>query len=110
MRTSDRSDPVEVEPGVHLAQHAAGERMSVQHVRVEPGAVIPEHSHHHEQVGFVSAGTLTFLVDGAEVVVRAGESYAIPGGEPHGAVNEGDDPVAAIDVFSPPRPDPDWAE
>lgn len=100
---------VEVEPGVHLARLAAGDRMSVQHVHVESGATVPEHDHDHEQVGYVYDGALTFVVDGEELVVTTGESYAIPSGEPHAARNDGDDSAAAIDVFSPPRPDPDWA-
>ena len=100
---------------VHLAQLAAGDEASLQHFRIEPGATVPEHDHHHEQLGFVSAGELTFLVEGddgerEELVVGPGDSYVIPGGEPHGAENRGDEEVRGIDVFSPARPDPDWAE
>ena len=95
---------------VHLAQLAAGEEMSVQHFRIEPGATVPEHDHHHEQAGFVYEGELTFLLDDGEVTVGAGESYVLAGHEVHGAENRGDTPVRGVDIFSPPRPDPDWAE
>lgn len=95
---------------VHLAQLATGDSMSVQHFRIEPGATVPEHSHHHEQAGFVYEGELTFLVDGEEIVVGAGESYTIPGEEPHAAENRGETAIRGVDIFSPPRPDPDWAE
>lgn len=44
-------DEVKVEQCVFLAQLAAGEAMSIQYLRMEPGARVPEHSHHHEQVG-----------------------------------------------------------
>jgi quercetin dioxygenase-like cupin family protein len=112
---------VEAVDGVHLTQLAVGERMSVQHFHVEPGAAVPAHSHHHEQVGYVARGTFTFTVgaDGsgteggeaeAEFVVGPGDSYSIPGGEPHAARNDGEEPVSGIDVFSPPRPNPDWQE
>ena len=101
-------ETVEAVDGVHLTQLAVGERMSVQHFHFEPGADVPEHSHPHEQVGFVASGTLTFTVDGEEYVVGSGDSYSIPGGEPHAARNDGSDPVSGIDVFSPPRTDPDW--
>ncbi|MFC7226542.1 cupin domain-containing protein [Salinirubellus salinus] len=105
------SDTVEAVPDVHLAQLAAGERMSVQHFRIDPGATVPEHSHHHEQAGFVYRGELTFsLADGEEVVVGAGDAYDIAGEEVHGAENRGEEPVEGVDIFSPPRPDPDWAE
>jgi quercetin dioxygenase-like cupin family protein len=103
-------DAAEAVDGVHLSQLAAGTEMSVQHFRIEPGAVVPEHSHPHEQTGYLTAGTLTFLVDGDERVVSAGDSYAIPGDEPHAAENRGDVAVEGVDVFSPPRLNPDWGD
>lgn len=105
----DDREAVEAVPGVHLTQHAAGESMSVQAFRVEPGATVPEHSHPHEQTGYVFSGTLTFTVEGETYAVGPGESYAIPGGESHAAANEGDEVVVGVDTFSPPRVDPDWA-
>lgn len=108
--TVSERETVEVVEGVHLTQLAAGERQSIQHFHIEPGAEVPEHSHHHEQTGFVAAGALTFLVDGEEYVVGSNESFTIPSEEPHAAINRGDDPVAGIDVFAPPRPNPDWEE
>jgi quercetin dioxygenase-like cupin family protein len=104
------SETVEVVDGVHLTQLAVGEEMSVQHFHVEPGAAIPEHSHHQEQVGYVLDGRLVFTVDGEEIDVSDGDSYHIPGDEPHAAENRNDEPAAGIDVFSPPRADPDWLE
>ncbi|MFB6352793.1 MAG: cupin domain-containing protein [Halobacteriales archaeon] len=109
--TTDDRNPVEAVEGVHLTQLAVGDRMSVQHVRIESGAVVPEHDHPHEQVGFVYGGELVFvLADGTERVVGPGGSYRFAGGEPHAAENRGDETVRAIDVFSPPRADPDWQE
>lgn len=103
-------EPVEVVDGVHLAQVAAGEEMSVQHVRIEPGARVPDHSHHHEQAGVIHAGELTFHLDGSDVDVAAGGTYHLASHETHGATNGGNEDVIAIDVFSPPRPNPDWLE
>jgi quercetin dioxygenase-like cupin family protein len=94
--------------GVHLTQLVRGERMNVQHYHIEPGARVPEHSHEHEQTGYVDAGTLTFEVDGETHVIGAGESFVIPGGEPHAAENRSDVPVSGIDVFSPPREPPNF--
>ncbi|MFB6164509.1 MAG: cupin domain-containing protein [Haloarculaceae archaeon] len=112
METVSLSVPetVEVEDGVHLTQLVAGDRMSVQHFHVEAGATIPEHSHEHEQVGYVYAGAMTFTVGGEAFVVGPNESYVLPSNEPHAAENPGDDPVQGIDVFAPPRPNPDWAQ
>lgn len=112
METNDLSttETVEAIEGVHLAQMSVGDQMSVQHVHMEPGAVVPEHDHHHEQTGFIYDGSLTFLVGGEEYVVSRGESYTIPGGEPHAAENRGEEAVLGIDVFSPARANPDWME
>jgi quercetin dioxygenase-like cupin family protein len=119
----DDAAPVEAVDRVHLSQLAAGDRMSVQGFEVEPGAVVPRHSHDHEQVGVVVEGVLVFVVDGTgedgegadgtgveEIRCGPGDTYAIPGGEPHAAENRGDETVVGYDVFSPPRLDPDWAE
>lgn len=95
---------------VHLAQLAAGDEMSVQHFRIEPGATVPEHDHHHEQAGFIYEGALTFLLADGAVTVGEGESYVLAGHEVHGAENRGDVAVRGVDIFAPPRPDPDWAE
>lgn len=103
-------EAVEVVDGVTLAQLAAGDRMSVQHFEIEPWGRVPEHSHRHEQAGFVYAGRLRFVVDGDPVAVGPGDSYAIPGETPHAAENRGEETVRGVDVFSPPRPDPDWLD
>ena len=103
-------ESTEAVPGVHLTQGAAGDAASAQRFRIEPNAEVPEHDHPHEQVGAITRGTLTFVVDGAERAVSAGDTFAIPAGEPHAAYNDGDVPVEGIDVFSPPRTDPDWEE
>lgn len=102
------ADRETVEPleGAFLTQVIAGDRMSVQHFRADPGGGAPEHSHEHEEVGYPVEGSLTIVVDGEEHAVEAGEVYRIPGGEPHATWNRGDEPVTGIMVFSPPRPRP----
>lgn len=107
-KTLSATKATEVMEGVFLTQLAAGERMSIQHYHIEPGAVVPEHDHHHEQVGFLYEGSLTFVIDGEEIVVSTGESFALESGEPHEVVNRGDDAAKGIDIFSPPRRNPPW--
>ena len=104
------ADSPEVLDGVVLSQLAAGERMSVQHFRIEPGAVVDAHSHEHEQVGFLTEGAIDFVVDGQEYPVRAGDSYAIPGEAVHSATVPGEAAAVGVELFSPPRPDPPWAD
>lgn len=101
-------ETIEAVAGVHLTQLAASDGMSVQHFRIEPGATIPEHSHPHEQVGYVARGAFTFSVEGDEYVLGPGETYTIPAQQAHEAANRTEEPVRGIDVFSPPRDEPDW--
>lgn len=98
----------EVVNGVHLASLAGTNHMNVQHFKIEPGATVPAHSHDNDQVGYLYQGELVFTVDGTEQIIAAGDSYAIPGGEVHAAENRGVEPALGIDVFSPPRSNPDW--
>ncbi len=107
---SDEVEAAEPIENVSLKLLAGGEKTSMQLFDIEPGASVPEHSHPHEQTGFVYEGELTFFAGGEEILVETGDSFSIPGGEPHSVTNEGDVPVRGVEVFSPPRPDPDWAE
>ena len=119
------NETVEVVDGVYLTQLAVGERTSVQHVHMEPGAVVPEHSHEHEQVGYITGGSGVFVVDSDaskthrvngepvnsdEFPVSSGDSYHLASEEPHSLENTGDDPLDGIDVFSPARGNPDWMD
>lgn len=105
----ERNDPddlptSEVFEGVHLRELTDGDQANVNHLELEPGGEVPIHSHSNEQHGFVHRGTLTLTFEDREdVEVQAGEGYALAGNEPHGAANFGDEPVIAVDVFSPPR-------
>lgn len=100
----------EAAEGVHLALMAGTESMNVQHFEIEPSAEVEEHSHPHEQTGYIAEGELTFIVDGEEVVCGPGDTYAIPGDEPHAAENRGETTVTGVDIFSPPRENPSWQE
>jgi len=103
-------ESTEAVDGVHLKLLAGGERANVQHFTIEPGERVPEHSHHHEQLGYMLSGTATFVVDGEELRVSEGDSYRLASEEPHAAENHGDVPAVGIDVFAPPRANPDWQD
>jgi quercetin dioxygenase-like cupin family protein len=100
----------EVLDNVFLTQLANGERMSVQHFRIVSGAVVGDHNHDHEQAGFLISGSLVFTVNGEEYPIEAGDSYVIPSNAVHAVENRGDEPAIGIELFSPPRPTPPWAE
>ncbi|WP_416840839.1 cupin domain-containing protein [Haloferax sp. DFSO52] len=109
---TDDVESTEAVEDVYLGLLAGGEKMNIQHVRIEPGGSVPVHHHPHEQVGYIFAGELTFIVgdEGEEIVVGPGDSYSLASEEPHGAENRGDETVIGIDVFSPPRDNPPWLD
>lgn len=108
---TDDAEAVEAVSDVHLSVLAGADRMNVQHFRIEPGATVPSHSHEQEQVGYVVAGELTFVLEGGEeVVVREGDSFALESEEVHAAENRGEETVEGVDIFSPPRTMADWGD
>lgn len=88
-------------PGV-TGKIASGERIMFSLVTLEPGAVVPEHAHPHEQMGMLVSGEMDLSVDGRTRRLTGGEIYLIPGGVPHGAA-AGPDGAVALDAFAPPR-------
>ena len=82
-----------------------GDQVMMAHLRLAKGCLVPKHSHHNEQISYVSSGRLRFLVGEAEeeVFVGAGEILHLPSHLPHSA--EALEDTVGIDVFSPPRQD-----
>ena len=84
-------------------QLIVGQNIMLARVLLKKGCVVPEHSHHNEQVTHVLEGALKFWIDGRIVVVNAGEVLTIPPHMPHKA--EALEDTVDMDVFSPPRAD-----
>jgi len=80
-----------------------GKEIMLARVLLKKGCVVPEHSHHNEQVTYVLDGALKFWIDGKVIVVNAGEVLTIPPHMPHKA--EALEDTVDLDVFSPPRED-----
>lgn len=93
--------PRELVPGV-IAKIASGERIMLSLVTLAPGAVVPEHSHPHEQMGMMVSGTMELTIAGETRKLSGNEIYLVPGGVPHKAV-AGPEGATALDAFSPPR-------
>lgn len=82
------------------------ERLTLARFELKRGSVVPQHAHENEQVSYIVSGALKFIVDGGEVIVRAGEVLQIPPNVPHAA--EAIEDTLAIDVFTPVRQD--WVD
>jgi unsaturated pyranuronate lyase len=89
--------------GVH-GRVVHGERITLGVIELDPGSVVPEHSHENEQLGICLSGSLDFRVGDESRELHAGETWSIPGNVPH-AVEVGPDGAVVIDVFVPPRDD-----
>jgi quercetin dioxygenase-like cupin family protein len=79
------------------------DNMTLSRLSLKKGAFVPVHSHVAEQVCFVHAGQLQFVLDGQEQVVDAGQILRIPPNVPHSA--EALEDSIALDLFSPRRED-----
>jgi quercetin dioxygenase-like cupin family protein len=79
----------------------SGEREMLAQIYLKRGALIPIHAHDSEQMTYVLQGSLRFLVDGEEIVVREGEVLHIPSRLAHQA--EALEDTLELDVFSPVR-------
>jgi quercetin dioxygenase-like cupin family protein len=84
-------------------QFVVGQEIMLARVLLKKGCIVPEHSHHNEQLTYVLEGALKFWIDGKEIVVRTGEVLCIPAHMPHKA--EAVEDTVDLDVFTPPRAD-----
>ena len=86
------------------ARMVNGERLTLAVVELDPGAVIAEHAHPHEQLGIVIRGAMHFRVGDETRDLGPGETWTIPSNVPHEAT-AGPDGAVVIDVFAPVRED-----
>jgi quercetin dioxygenase-like cupin family protein len=81
-----------------------GDAAMLNLIRFEPGAIVPLHSHPHEQLGIVLEGMQALVVDGVPFELGPLEAYVLPGGVEHSAYC-GPDGALVLDVFTPVRED-----
>lgn len=93
--------------GVSLDSLAVGEKSMVTKMNYVKGNFADTHQHPHEQCGYVVSGEYRLKVElpehSIDVLLHAGDSYAIPGDTPHSfeVLLSGE----VIDVFTPQRED-----
>ncbi|MFZ0774812.1 MAG: cupin domain-containing protein [Candidatus Sulfotelmatobacter sp.] len=84
-------------------QFVVGQEIMLARVLLKRGCIVPEHSHHNEQLTYILDGALKFWIGGQEIVVHSGEVLCIPAHMPHKA--EALEDTVDLDVFTPPRAD-----
>jgi len=92
---------VQMFPGVVRRTLNSGERTTLAEITLEVDAVVPSHTHPHEQIGYVSSGRVVFRIGDAQRELSAGDSYLIPGNVSHEVTAL--EHSICIDVFSPVR-------
>lgn len=97
----DAPTPVEMLPGIVRRTLTHGEKMMLIEVTLEPGSVVPIHTHPHEQTGYVVSGRMRLQIAAETLDLNPGDAYMIPGGVEHEATAL--EPLVIVDVFSPPR-------
>lgn len=86
-----------------MRQAIHADHLTIARLSLRKGAMVPPHSHVHEQASLVEQGALKFVVEGREQVVRAGQTLVLAPHETH-AVEALEDTLV-MDVFSPARED-----
>src|SRR5688500_9703199 len=86
------------------ARIVSGERLSFAVVELDPGAVVGEHAHEHEQLGMVIGGAMRFRIGDETRDLGPGETWTIASHVPHQAT-AGPEGAVVIDVFAPVRED-----
>ena len=95
-------EPVSQSEGIERTTLVWGEHTLLGEFRLAAGADLPEHSHPHEQTGYVVKGRMRFILRGEEPIeVGPGDAWCIAGDVPHKA--EIIEDAVVIEVFSPRR-------
>jgi quercetin dioxygenase-like cupin family protein len=91
----------EIAPGIRIRTFW-GDQMLLSIADLDANAMLPTHSHPHEQAGTVISGELELTIGGETRLLKPGEPFVIPGGVEHSG-RTGDAPARVLDVFSPVR-------
>lgn len=94
---------VDMMPGVTRKNLTDGDKMMLCEIRLEQGAVVPSHTHPHEQTGYLVSGRVRFQIGDEVRELVPGDAWMVPGGVPHEVTTL--ETAVALDIFSPPRED-----
>lgn len=93
---------VEMFPGVTRRTLVSGANATLVEIRLAAGAEVPEHTHPHEQAGYVAVGRVAMRFGDEEPrELGPGASYLIPGDEPHFV--RALEATTLVEVFAPVR-------
>jgi quercetin dioxygenase-like cupin family protein len=86
---------------IRMKTLAHGGKTLLTEFRLEEGALLPRHSHPHEQTGYLVSGRMELTIGSETFSVEPGDSWCIPGDIEHNGLALKDS--VAVEVFSPVR-------
>jgi quercetin dioxygenase-like cupin family protein len=89
--------------GIERKTTVFGDKTLMSKFRMKKGSRLPQHSHPHEQTGYLVKGQMRLLIGSEIYDVLPGDCWCIPGGQEHSAEILKDS--LAVEVFSPVRED-----
>ena len=78
----------QIAPGIRRLIFTLKQVMSI-YFQIDPGVVIGQHSHPHEQMGVLIQGKMKWRIRDKETILQAPALYRIPSNEPHQAGDPG---------------------
>ncbi|MCL1925854.1 MAG: cupin domain-containing protein [Syntrophorhabdaceae bacterium] len=90
-----------IAPGV-IHKLAWGDKLMLSLVTLEPHAVIPTHSHPHEQMGVMISGKVELAIAEEILPLSGNAMFMIPGMTFHAFI-AGPEGATLVEAFSPPR-------
>lgn len=63
-----------------------------------PGTYFPDHTHEEDKIDAVISGQFMMRMEGETVILKAGDSLAVPRGVAHSAEVVGHEPVVSLDA------------
>ena len=92
------SEPVE---GIEMKTLVYGDKTLLVRFKMTKGALLPSHTHPHEQIGYLVSGRINLYIGSECHNAVPGDSWCIESGAEHRA--EVLEDSVAIEVFSPVR-------
>ncbi|HMD67297.1 MAG TPA: cupin domain-containing protein, partial [Chitinivibrionales bacterium] len=90
-------------PGIQIKTLTYGDLTLLTEYRMKKGSALPQHSHVHEQTGYLVKGNVLLFIGNEEYNVTQGDSWCIQSNVKHNAQILSDS--VAIEVFAPVRED-----
>lgn len=80
-----------------------GKMITLARIRLDKGNKVAMHHHANDQITTVQSGSLRFIMNGEEALLKAGDMVAVPPDVLHG--NEALEDTVIVEIFSPVRSD-----